>query len=205
MKILTCHKMFGLQLMEPRKTVISFGETRRRLQVDKNRLISCFTSRQLPVVRVGLSASFICVWLYRYSHWFYEKGWYISARFLWQLNMLITGADISPRSALGEGLLVVHPVAVTIVGTAGKNLTVEGLGGMGGGLSLIDIGAGPGLPILGDYITLTRGAMILGPVKVGCRVKVGPGCTIVRDIDDDMVVLPHEFRVRRQALKANTE
>ena len=176
---------------------LSFRETRRLMRVDKARLHQCCTSRGLPVRSVALSPSRICVFLYRLSRYMHVRGWGVSARFFWQLNMFLTGADISPICNLGEGLLVVHPVAVTLVGSAGNRLSVEGSGGMGGGLAMNDIGAGPGLPILGDDVTIAMGAMVLGPVRIGSGVQIGAGCTVTRDVPDNNEVMVHEFRVRR--------
>lgn len=177
--------------------MITHRETRLRLAVDRHRLVECLRIRNLPVGRVGLSHSYLCVFLYRYSRLCFERGWTRLARLVWQLNMFLTGADLSPMSDLGEGLLIVHPIAVIVVGSAGKRLLVEGIGGCGGGLALDDIGAGPGLPSMGDDVSLARGAMVLGPVRIGNRVRIGPGCTVVRDLPDDTEVAPPPIRVRQ--------
>lgn len=98
--------------------------------------------------------------LHRYSRLCYVRGWRTLARALWQVNLWLTGADISPSSDLGEGLVILHPFGVTVTGSAGRNLTIEGLGGMGGGMSLLDIGAGPGVPVLGDDVYIDRNARV---------------------------------------------
>ena len=135
--------------------------------------------------------------LHRYSHWLHEGGHPLLARLVWHLDLWLTGADISPASDLGEGLLIVHPFAVTISGNAGRNLTIEGWGGLGGALATNDIGAGPGLPVLGDDVRLDRSAMVLGPVRVGDGARIGPGCTVVRDVEAGAQVAAPEPRVRR--------
>jgi len=183
---------------------LTLKETLHRIDIDRERLLQCYEERGIPIRSVALSPSFVCVVLYRISRFFYVKGWGLMARLVWQLNMLFTGADISPICDLGEGLLVVHPVAVTIVGSAGCRLTVEGLGGMGGGLSMDDIGAGPGLPLLGDDVQMARGAMVLGPIRVGNSVRIGPGCTVVRDLPDNSEVLAHQVRIRQLPAKSAT-
>ncbi len=180
----------------PTVSTLSCRESLRRLGVDRRRLLACYLARGIVVRSVAFSPSFLCVALYRLSRHLYARGWGLAARAVWQINMLLTGADISPISDLGEGLVVVHPVAVTVVGSAGRNLLVEGHGGMGGGLDLRDIGAGPGLPLLGHDVQLARGAMVLGPVRVGHGVRIASGCTVVRDLPDGCEVLPHPIRVR---------
>jgi serine O-acetyltransferase len=178
-------------------TAIDWAETLRRIRADRERL-DAWCSARGDVGRASFhSPARLCVVLYRWSHHCFARGWRLPARALWHLNLWLTGADLSPMSVLGEGLLVVHPVSVTIVGNAGRGLTVEGLGGMGGGMSLEDVGAGPGLPQLGDDVWLARGAMVLGPVRIGSGVRIGPGCTVVRDVEAGAQVLPYDVRVVR--------
>ena len=179
-------------------TPSGWKETWRLLRSDKARLVAHFHETGLPVAWPGLSPSFLCVLLYRLSRFCFCNGHTLLARCIWQCNVWLTGADISPLSNIGEGLLIVHPVAVTIVGTAGPGFTIEGLGGLGGGLLMDDIGAGPGLPMLGENVCLQRGAMVLGPVKIGDRVTIGAGCTVTRNVPDDSQVLPHRIRVRER-------
>jgi len=170
-----------------RPAALTLAETRRRLRGDRVRLTQCLLERGAGAV-VAASPSWYAVRLHRYSRFCYVNGWRILARLLWQVNLWLTGADISPGSDLGEGLVILHPFGVTVTGSAGCNLTIEGLGGMGGGMSLDDVGAGPGVPVLGDDVYLDRNAMVLGPVRVGNGARIGPGCTVVRDLPDGSVV-----------------
>ncbi len=186
--------------MKPAPITLTYGETRRRMAEDRRVLAQCLQDRGAELGWPWGSPSYVCVALYRLARYCFVRGWTLRARCLWQINLFLTGADISPLSDLGEGLLVVHPVAVTIVGRAGRGLIVEGFGGMGGGMAMDDIGAGPGLPVLGQDVELARGAMVLGPVAVGDRVRVGPGCTVTRDIPDDTEVEEQPLRLRRDTL-----
>lgn len=175
---------------------LTLAETRRRLRCDRARLIRCLRERGAGAT-VAASPSWHAVRLHRYSRLCYVKGWRIMARLLWQVNLWLTGADISPSSDLGEGLVVLHPFGVTVTGAAGRNLMIEGLGGMGGGMSLLDVGAGPGVPVLGDDVYIDRNAMVLGPVRVGDGAHIGPGCTVVRDLPAGSVVSLPPARIRR--------
>lgn len=68
--------------------------------------------------------------------------------------------------------------------------------GCGGGSGLVtDIGAGPGLPVLGDGVVLEPGAMVMGPIRLGNRVIVGARCFVAKSLPDDAVVVPLEPRV----------
>lgn len=175
---------------------MTLAETRRLLRADREQLRRHLELSGLPATRPAFTASYLCVALYRHSRWCHVRGWNRAARLLWQLNVHLTAADISPLCDLGEGLVIVHPVAVTMSGSAGRGLVVEGWGGFGGGLARADIGAGPGLPLMGDDVYLGHGAIVLGPVRIGHGVRIGPGCTVVRDVPDGCEVEPPAIRVR---------
>lgn len=55
----------------------------------------------------------------------------------------------------------------------------------------VTIGEGRGgAPIIGDDVLIGAGAKIIGSVRIGNRVKIGAGCVVMQDIEDDVVVLP---------------
>ena len=148
-----------------------------------------------------MSPAFCCVLLYRIAHYYYQKNKRIRARLFWHINFLFTGADMNPMADIDEGLVVLHPFSVIIIGRCGKNLTVEGMAGFGGGLDMRDIGAGPGFAWLGDDVYLGRGATILGPQKIGDRVTIGNNCTVIKNIPSDATLTPIEIR----SMKNKTE
>jgi serine O-acetyltransferase len=142
-----------------------------------------------PPRRAWFHPSFICVLLYRISNYFYRSNHRWSARIIWHINLLLTGADISEPADLGEGLLIMNPAGTAIMGTAGRNLTVMPCAGLGAEVGrLKDIGAGPGYCKLGDDVVLEPHSGVLGPVKVGNRVRVGAGIALTRDVPDDTIV-----------------
>lgn len=172
---------------------------RALLQADARRLRETALLAGLPIGLVWASPSYLCVALHRIAHWLHVRGWRTTARLVWHFNLVSTGADISPNSSLGAGLVVLHPVAVTLYGDAGVDLTVEGWGGLGGGMDPEDVGAGPGLPVLGDRVRIARGSMVLGPVRIGDHVTIGPGCTVVRDVPNETEIESHPVRIRRRS------
>jgi serine O-acetyltransferase len=139
---------------------------------------------------LSLHPSFLCVFLYRISNYLTRRGLALVARAVWQLNFLITGADISPGCNFGGGLLIVSPAGTSLMGSAGKNMTVMPCSGIGGEMgSDLDVGAGPGLPLLQDDVLLEPHAGILGPVRVGNRVRVRAGVVLTKDAPDDADVV----------------
>jgi len=167
---------------------ISRDQTRRRLAQDRDRLRRVLSRRPEGEPRwLFLHPCYQAAWLHRWSHYHFAQGSRLRARLLWHLNLLLTGADISPVSDLGGGLLLLNPAGTIIVGRAGSNLTLHGRSGIGGGLAEDDVGAGPGLPVLGADVVIGFGACVLGPVLVGDRVVIEPGAIAHRDLPDDAV------------------
>ncbi len=140
---------------------------------------------------------YLCVWLQRWSHWLHGRGHRGAARLLYHLNLVLTGADLPPGSDIGGGWLVTAPVAIVVCGNAGRNLTVGTLSGLGGEMgSEVDVGAGPGLPVVGDNVSIGSHAGVLGALRVGSNVTIAPGCVVRKDVPDDCVVEGAVPRVR---------
>lgn len=170
----------------------TWQETRARLKQDKKRLLSIAMQEGVNGFnwpssswRIVFHPSYQCVVLHRLSHFFYSNGYRSLARLLWHANLVITGADITPNTNIAGGLLIKAPMRVTMVGHAGENLTLEGHGGFGGGRSPEDIGAGPGLPILGNNVSIGYGSMALGPIRIGNNVTFEPRANVSKHIADN--------------------
>ena len=169
--------------------MITWHQTCDRLRVDRTRLQEMLTDEEKTYKgNIVLNPSYWCVVLYRISHYFFCRGHRIVARIFWHINVMLTGADISPLSDIEGGLVIIHTASVVIFGKIGQNCTIHGWGGMGGGLKTKDIGAGPGLPILKDDVDVGPGAFVLGPFVVGNRVQIGPRCVVMRDVEDDTII-----------------
>jgi serine O-acetyltransferase len=154
-----------------------------RLRRDRERLRSFSEETGFPAPRLlAFHPSYQCIWLHRMSNYFFRRNHRLLARFLWHLNLLLTGADIGPITEFGPGLLLFHPITTQIFGRLGADCTIWGHCGIGGGRSNKDIGAGPGLPIIGDNVTIWPNSLVLGPIHLGDGVEVGPGCIIIRDL-----------------------
>lgn len=142
----------------------------------------------MPPRSMHLHPSFIAVALFRISHQLLPRH-RLLARFVWHLNTFVTGADLSPSAEIGEGFVVVNPAGIAVSGKAGRNLTLMPCSGLGGELGRReDVGAGPGLPVLGDDVVIEPHAGVLGPVRVGHRVRVGGGLPLTKDAPDDVCV-----------------
>lgn len=171
---------------------MTFKELR---QNDVERLRSVLA--RYPEIQRGsiyFTNAYWCILLHRLAHALFQRKIYFLARLLWNLNLLFTGADISPSSKIGPGFVILYPVSVTVAGCAGNNFLVMGQGGLGGGMTTEDIGAGPGMPLLGDDVTLPFRTMVLGAVKIGSRAQLPAGVVISNDVAAGAVVELAPFR-----------
>ena len=165
-------------------------EVRACLRRDRERLLAWRAEQALGGAGLAFDPSYQAVWLHRWSGFLFARGRRLPARLLWQINLFLTGADISPLSRFGAGLLLRCPLGVVLVGRAGADLTVGAQAVIGGGLSRRDIGAGPGLPVLGDGVELEVGAIVLGPVRIGSGARIGPRCVVAADLPAGAAVEP---------------
>jgi serine O-acetyltransferase len=176
--------------------MVTWAETRRRMREDRERLRAFLDPQpgRRPIWLV-LNPSYMCVALQRISHFLFSRGHRIPGRFVWHVNLLLTGADMPPNSDIGGGLVVDHPIGAGVIGKIGRNCTLRAAAGVGGGAAAADdIGGGPGLPVIGDDVELGAGALIVGPIRLGHRVRVGPRCLVTRSVPDDGVVEAAEPR-----------
>ena len=168
---------------------ITWSETRRRLAEDEARIRGMLRERfGVQPALLLFDASWRCVALHRVAHYFWRRGARKTARLFVQLNSVLTGADIHPNCDFGGGLLIPHPAALTASGDAGRNLTMMPLSGIGMLPREKDVGAGPGLPLLGDDVWLGAGCGVLGPVRVGSGARVQPGASLTRDAPSQSLV-----------------
>jgi serine O-acetyltransferase len=169
---------------------LSWKQTFSRIRADRRRLGELLVSEQghssPPSI---LHPSFVCVLLYRISNHFFRAGHRHVARLFWHFNALLTGADVSAPADIDEGLVILSPPGTAITAKAGRNLTIMACAGLGSELGRQeDIGAGRGLPVLGNDVIMEPHSGVLGPVKVGHRVRVPAGIALTQDVPDDTVL-----------------
>lgn len=152
-------------------------------------------SRILQARRViRLKPGFACVFWLRVNQLFVRKGWRGQLRIrMWRQYRFAN--DISPYADIGPGLLLPHPVDVSIGGSVkiGKNATIRN-GVSIEGLKTI------GLPCLGDNVTIGTGAKIIGPVRIGDNATIGALTLCVKDVPSNSVLwsVPHNVTVPKK-------
>jgi serine O-acetyltransferase len=122
------------------------------------------------------------IW-HRVAHWLWAHNVKLLARFVSQVNRLITGIEIHPGARIGRGLFVDHGMATVIGETAeiGDNCTLyQGvtLGGTGKQ-------TGKRHPTLGNNVVVGVGASILGAITIGDGSLIGAGAVVLHPVPPD--------------------
>ena len=170
---------------------LTWAQTRALIRSDLSRIVAHnddhagFLRRLYYFLLPGMQALF---W-HRLARHAYLHGWRNVARFVSLFAMYLTRAEIPPTTSIGPSALISHATGVNVFGRVGARVTIQGDGGCGGGFGVDDIGGGPGYPVLGDDVVIGFGAKVLGPVRVGDGVHVGPCTLVTTDVPDRSVVL----------------
>lgn len=145
-----------------------------------------------PAARSRLEA-FVCysglhaLWIYRVSHWFWQRRWSFPARLLSQTARFITGIEIHPGAQIGRRLFIDHGMGVVIGETSivGDDVTIyQGvtLGGTGKE-------TGKRHPTIGNNVFIGTGTKILGNITIGENSRVGAGSVVLRSVPENSTVV----------------
>lgn len=160
-----------------------FHLMRRDIRAVKERDPAAKGTLEIILCYPGLHA----IWMHRISHSLYHAGHKTLARSVNRLAQMTTGVDIHPGAKLGEGFFIDHGTGVVIGETAeiGRNVTMfqgSTLGGTGKD-------TGKRHPTIGDDVTISVGASVLGPITIGHRTKIGAGAVVINDVPADCTVV----------------
>jgi serine O-acetyltransferase len=121
------------------------------------------------------------------SHWCYNHRLKLIGRMISQLARWFTGIEIHPGAKIGRRCFIDHGMGVVIGETSeiGDDVTIyQGvtLGGTGKD-------TGKRHPTIGDRVTISTGAKVLGPFKVGNDVKIGAGSVVLKEAPNNCTVV----------------
>ena len=146
--------------------------------------IRCVLERD-PAARSALEVLFCypgfrAVRSHRFAHWLYTHRLIWLARLRAERCRFFTGVDIHPGAVIGKRLFIDHGLGVVIGETCviGDDVTLyQGatLGGTGKE-------TGKRHPTVGNHVTISAGASVLGPVKIGDYSKIGAGAVVLKDV-----------------------
>jgi serine O-acetyltransferase len=132
---------------------------------------------------------------HRVAHWLHARlRLRLLARMLSVANRFWTGVEIHPAARIGRGLFIDHGAGVVIGETAVigdhcvmfHNVTLGGTGKYGGQRH----------PVVGDHVFIGTNAILLGPIRVGDRARVGANAFVInRDVPADATVVGTPARI----------
>lgn len=134
------------------------------------RISAFFNPRFLPIVII------------RYSSFFYSKGYRGLAKIGSLLNFVIFGIEVPARLEIGPGLVIPHPQGI-VLGAAriGNNFTIFHQVTLGA--KEIDFVYDERLrPSVGNDVTISVGAKILGGIALADGCMVGANAVVIRDV-----------------------
>jgi len=147
-------------------------------------------------VSIFFMPSIQAIFTYRLGRYLYLRGWRLIPRILFTANIIIWGTDITPMTRIGYGFYMPHTVGVTIFAILGDRCTCYAQAAIGGGSGdETDIGAGAGLPVLGDGVLIGARAMIVGPVRIGSGSLIGANAFVTFDVPENSTVVSSPAKI----------
>ncbi len=125
--------------------------------------------------------------LYRIAHGWWQRDWFLAARFLSFIARAITLIEIHPAACIGRRFFIDHGAGVVIGETTevGDDVTLYH------GVTLGGTSWDPGKrhPTLDDGVIVGTGAKILGAVRVGEKARIGANSVVIQDVAAGMTVV----------------
>jgi len=121
------------------------------------------------------------------SHWLWQHGFCLLARFSSHLARGLTGIEIHPAAKLGNRFVIDHGMGVVIGETAEigddcyfyHQVTLGVARAMGGKRH----------PTIGNNVIIGAGAKVLGPITVGDNARIGSNAVVVDPVPNDTTVV----------------
>ena len=130
---------------------------------------------------------------HRFAHTLYS--WHIPffPRWISHIGRFLTGIEIHPGAALGEGVFIDHGMGVVIGETAvvGDYVTIY-QGVTLGGTSLQKVKRHP---TLGNHVVVGVGAKLIGNITIGDNTRIGAGSVVVKSVPPNTTVVGNPGRV----------
>lgn len=125
------------------------------------------------------------IFFYRIANWFYKKHILFIPKLVTLLIFLIYNSKIPYQAKIGKGSkfgyggigVVIHDR--TIIGCncqIGQNVTIGGTSGH------------YEVPIIGNNVHISAGAVIIGPIKIGNNVIIGANAVVNKDVPNNCIV-----------------
>ena len=127
------------------------------------------------------------IWLHRIAHALWTRRLHFMARFISHINRWLTGVEIHPGAKIGRRCFIDHGMGVVIGETAeimDDVLLYQGV--VLGGTSAEKVKRHP---TIGNHVVIGAGAIVLGPIHIGDRARIGAGSVVVKSVPPGMTVV----------------
>ena len=166
------------------------------LDADWNRLCAMAGLPSLPRrLTSHFSPRFAPVVLVRLAQVLHADGWTRVAKLPAFLNFVLFGLEVPGRLAIGGGLVLMHTQG-TVLGAAriGSNVTIYQQVTLGARTA--DFAYRSELrPVVGDGVTITAGAKVLGTLTLGHGCTVGANAVVLSDVPPDSLAVGVPARI----------
>lgn len=152
-------------------------------------------------------SGFHALTMHRVSHWLWLHKLKFFARINAMLARFFTGVEIHPAAKIGRRFFIDHGMGVVIGETAevGDDVTIYHGVTLGG----VSLKKEKRHPTIGNNVIIGAGAKVLGPFKVGDRVRIGANSVVLHEVPDDATVVGVPGRItgdsKRQDMFDHTE
>ncbi len=160
-----------------------FKALKREIQVVFERDPAARSILEVVICYPGLHA----IISHRLAHLLYRKRWFFLARLVSHTSRFLTGIEIHPGAQIGKGFFIDHGSGIVIGETTeiGDNVTIyQGVTLGGSGKE-----KGKRHPTIGNNVTISAGAKILGSFAVGDHAKIGGGSVVVKAVPPNCTVV----------------
>lgn len=126
------------------------------------------------------------IFFYRISRWLFLYHVPILPKLITLVIFLLYNSKVPYQAKIGKGTMlgyggigvVIHKDAVI-----GENCVISQQVTIGGGNSHY-----PGLPVIGDNVHISHGAVVFGGITIGNNVEIGANAVVNKPIPDNAVV-----------------
>jgi serine O-acetyltransferase len=138
--------------------------------------------------------------VYRFGQWRYtvrpallRKLLSLVYKILFKFIQIITGIELPCEVPLGPGFVIEHSGGIVVSGFARFGARCRIRNGVVIGLSRVEE---PCAPVFGDDVDIGAGAKVLGPVRIGNRVRIGANAVVITDVPDDCIAVGVPARIK---------
>ncbi len=131
-------------------------------------------------------AGFQALLAYRVAHRLWKMRLRLLGRLVSQFARWVTGVEIHPGAAIGNGFFIDHGMGVVV----GETTEIGDYVTLFQGVTLGGTGKEKGKrhPTLGNHVVVGSGAKVLGNIRIGDSVKIGANSVVLRSVPSNSTV-----------------